>query len=76
MKEMVEILARALVDEPEGVFVSENGGAHTSIIELKVSKTDLGKIIGKKGRTVDAMRTILGAVSGKERKRTVLNIVE
>jgi predicted RNA-binding protein YlqC (UPF0109 family) len=76
MKEMVEIVARALVDEPEGVFVSETGGVHTSILELKVAKTDLGKIIGKQGRTVDAMRTILSAVSGKERKRTVLNIIE
>ena len=75
-KEFIEIVARALVDEPERVFVSEVGGMHTSILELKVAKADIGKIIGKQGRTARSLRTILGAASAKVRKRIVLEIVE
>lgn len=76
MKEIVEVIARALVDEPGDVSVTEIGGVHTSMLELKVAKADIGKIIGKQGRTADALRTILSAVSAKDRKRTVLEIVE
>jgi uncharacterized protein len=76
MKEIVEVIARALVDEPGDVSVTEIGGAHTSMLELKVAKADIGKIIGKQGRTADALRTILSAVSAKGRKRTVLEILE
>ncbi|MCP4626078.1 MAG: KH domain-containing protein [bacterium] len=76
MKEIVETIARALVDEPDDVSVTEVGGAHTSILALKVAKTDIGKVIGKQGRTAGALRTILNAVSAKERKRAVLEIVE
>jgi len=75
MKEMIEIIARALVDEPESVSVSEVGGHHTSILELTVAKADIGKVIGKQGRTVGALRTLLSAVSAKAKKRTVLEIV-
>ena len=76
MKEIIEVIARAIVDEPDKILVTEVEGPHTSILELKVAKTDMGKVIGKQGRTAHAMRTILGAVSGKLRKQTVLEIVE
>ena len=75
MKEMIEIIARALVDEPESVFVSEVGGMHTSMLELTVAKADTGKIIGKQGRTIGAMRILLSAVSAKAKKRILLEIV-
>jgi len=76
MKELIEIIARALVDESDVVSVTEIGGAHTSILELKVAQTDIGKVIGKKGRTVGALRTILNAVSAKKKKNIVLEIIE
>ena len=76
MKELVETIAKALVDKPEEVEVTEIEGEQTTVIELKVSKEDLGKVIGKQGRTARAMRTILGAASTKIRKRSVLEIIE
>ena len=76
MKELIEYIARALVDNPEEVTVSEIEGNQTSVLELKVAKEDLGKVIGKQGRTARAMRTILSAASAKIRKRTVLEIIE
>ncbi|MGA2223976.1 MAG: KH domain-containing protein [Syntrophobacteraceae bacterium] len=76
LKELIETMARALVDNPEGVKVSEIEGGMTSIIELRVAKADLGKVIGKQGRNVDAMRTILSATSTKIRKRAILEIIE
>ena len=76
MKELITYIAKALVDEPEAVEVSEVEGEHTSVIELKVAKADLGKVIGKQGRTARAMRTILSAASTKIRKRAVLEIIE
>lgn len=76
MKEMIEVIARALVDEPDIVCVTEIGGINTSIIELKVAKSDIGKVIGKKGRTAGALRTILNAVSAKTKKNAVLEIME
>ena len=75
MKEMIEIIARALVDEPESVSVSEVGGMHTSILQLTVAKADIGKVIGKQGQTAGALRTILSAVSAKAKKRVFLEIV-
>jgi predicted RNA-binding protein YlqC (UPF0109 family) len=75
-KEIIEIISRALVDEPELVSVSEVGGMQTSILEIKVAKADIGKIIGKQGRTAGALRILLGAVSAKEKKRTLLEIVD
>jgi predicted RNA-binding protein YlqC (UPF0109 family) len=76
MKQLIEHIAKALVDNPEEVTVTELDGEHTSVIELRVAKEDLGKIIGKQGRTARAIRTILGAASTKLRKRTVLEILE
>jgi uncharacterized protein len=76
LKELVEYMAKSLVDNPEQVHVSEIEGEQTSVIELKVAKEDLGKVIGKQGRTARAMRTILGAASTKIRKRSVLEIIE
>jgi len=76
LKELIEFMARALVDNPENVRVSEIMGEQTSVIELRVSKEDLGKVIGKQGRTARAMRTILSAASTKIRKRAVLEIIE
>lgn len=76
MKELIKFMAQALVDNPDQVTVSEVVGEQTSVIELRVAKEDLGKVIGKQGRTAKAMRTILSAASTKIRKRTVLEIIE
>lgn len=76
MKELVEYMAKALVDSPDDVRVAEIEGEKTSVIELNVAKDDLGKVIGKQGRTARAMRTILSAASTKARKRAVLEIIE
>ena len=76
MKELIKYMAQALVDNPDVVTVSEILGEQTSVIELRVAKEDLGKVIGKQGRTAKAMRTILSAASTKIRKRTVLEIIE
>ncbi len=76
MKDLIKYTARALVDYPEQVSVSEVEGNQTSVLELKVAKEDLGKVIGKQGRTARAMRTILNAASAKIQKRTVLEIIE
>lgn len=76
MKELIEHIAKALVDNPDQVEISEIEGEQTSVLELKVAKEDLGKVIGKQGRTARAMRTILSAASTKIRKRTVLEIIE
>ena len=76
MKELISYIARALVDNPEEVSVSEVEGNQTAVLELKVAKEDLGKVIGKQGRTARAMRTILSAASAKVKKRSVLEIIE
>jgi predicted RNA-binding protein YlqC (UPF0109 family) len=76
MKDLIKFMAQALVDHPEQVEVSEVAGEQTSVIELRVAKEDLGKVIGKQGRTAKAMRTILSAASAKLRKRTVMEIIE
>jgi hypothetical protein len=76
MKELVKFIAQSLVDNPDEVQVKEIEGEQTSVIELKVAKEDLGKVIGKQGRTARAMRTILSAASTKIRKRAVLEIIE
>ena len=76
MKELVEFMAKAMVDNPDQVEVTEIVGEHTSVIQLKVAKEDMGKIIGKKGRNAQAMRTLLSAASGKLKKRVVLEIIE
>jgi len=76
MKDLITYIAKALVDNPEAVEVSEVEREQTSVIELKVDKSDLGKVIGKQGRTARAMRTVLSAASTKIRKRAVLEIIE
>lgn len=76
LKELIEQIAKALVDHPEVVEVLELEGEQTSVIELRVAKEDLGKVIGKQGRTARAMRTLLSAASTKIRKRSVLEIIE
>jgi len=76
MKDLIAYIAKSLVDNPDAVEVSEVGGEQTSVIELRVAKEDLGKVIGKQGRTARAMRTILSAASTKIHKRAVLEIIE
>lgn len=76
MKELIENIAKSLVDNPEDVSVKETEGEKTTIIELQVSQEDLGKIIGKQGRTARAMRTLLNAAGTKVGKRCVLEILE
>ena len=76
MKELITLIAKALVDKPEEVEVKEIQGSQTTVIELKVAKEDLGKVIGKRGRTAQSIRTILTAASTKINKRCVLELVE
>ena len=76
MRELIDYIAKALVDAPDAVEVTEFGDQEASIIKLKVSKDDLGKVIGKKGRTAKAMRTVLAAAAMKTQKRSSLEIIE
>ena len=76
MKELVEIMAKALVDKPDQLDVSEITGSDTLVIELRPAREDIGKIIGKRGRNVQAMRTLLNAAAGKLGKRVVLEIID
>ena len=76
MKDLIAYMAKALVDDPEKVVVTEINGTQSSVIELKVAKEDIGKIIGKRGGTVVAIRTILNAASMKHKKRCILDLLE
>ncbi len=76
MRELTEMIAKALVDSPEEVKVAEVEGEQTTVLELRVAQADLGKVIGKQGRTARAIRTLLGAAGMKLRKRFVLEILE
>jgi predicted RNA-binding protein YlqC (UPF0109 family) len=76
LRDMIDFMARALVDYPENVEVKELAGGMTSIIELKVAKTDVGKVIGRYGVTADAMRMLLSSAGTKIRKRAVLDIID
>ncbi len=76
LKELVEFIAKKLVDRPDEVRVNEVNAERTTVIELRVAKEDLGKIIGKEGKTAKAIRTILSAASAKLNKRVFLEIVE
>ena len=76
MKTLIEFVAKSLVDHPDQVEVKEVEGEQTTVLELKVAQDDLGKVIGKQGRTARVLRTILSAASTKARKRTVLEILE
>ena len=76
LKEMVECVAKRLVDNPDAVYVTETEGERTVVIELKVDPKDLGKVIGRQGRTAKALRTLLSAAATKMGKRAVLEIIE
>jgi len=76
MKELIMRIAQSLVDNPDKVEVTEVMGEQASVIELRVAKEDLGKVIGKQGRTAQSIRTILSATGAKIRKRAVLEILE
>jgi hypothetical protein len=76
MKELIEHIAKALVDKPEDVSVAEVEGERTTVYELRVAPSDLGKVIGKQGKTARAMRTLLSAAGTKVGKRCVLEILE
>ncbi len=76
LRDMIEYIAKSLVDNPDEVKVTEIEGELTAVLELKVAKEDLGKVIGKQGRTARAMRTLLGAAAAKVKRRAVLEIIE
>ena len=76
MKEFVEYIVKRLVDNPDKVFVTEVEGEITTVLELRVEKEDMGKVIGRKGNTAHAIRTLLGAASAKQKKRTIFEILE
>jgi len=76
MKDLIHNIAQALVDNPEQVSVKAIEGKHTTVLELRVAKDDMGKVIGRRGRNAAAIRTILRAASAKEKKRAILEIIE
>jgi len=76
MKDLVEMIAKALVDNPDQVSVTEVDGDQTTVLELRVAPNDLGKVIGRQGRTARCIRTLLGAAGMKVKKRYVLEILE
>lgn len=76
MRELVEKIAQALVDRPDQVVVEETQGTHTSVIQVRAAKEDVGKIIGKRGANANAVRTILDAAGGRDGKRYILEIIE
>ncbi|MBC77485.1 MAG: RNA-binding protein [Halobacteriovoraceae bacterium] len=76
LRDLIEYVGKSLVDMPDQVEVNEIEGEQTTVVELKVDKSDLGKVIGKQGRTARALRTILNAASTKLKKRSVLEIIE
>ena len=76
MKDMAETLVRIIVDNPDQVFVSTIGGEQSSLIEIRVSKNDLGRVIGRRGRTIEALRAILSSVAAKDNKRVLIDVLE
>lgn len=76
MKDLIEFLVKALVDDPSEVHITEISGDKVTLYELRVAKSDIGKVIGKRGRTAGAIRTIINAVSTKQGKRAELEIIE
>jgi hypothetical protein len=75
MKALVEYIVKALVDQPDQILIAERSGRNTTIIELAVAKEDIGKVIGKEGRTINAIRTILNAAGASQKKRVVLEVM-
>ncbi len=76
LREFVDFMAKSIVDNPEEVKVTEIAGEKTTVIELRVATEDLGKVIGKQGRTAKALRSILNAMAAKTKKRAILEILE
>ena len=76
MKELVEVIAKALVDDPDSVIVSERQDGKTTVIEIRVADSDMGKVIGKQGRIAKAIRSVVKAAAAKEEKRVVVDIVQ
>lgn len=76
MKELVEVIAKALVDDPDSVVVSEKEDGRTTVIEVHVAESDMGKVIGKQGRIAKAIRSVVKAAAAKEEKRVVVDIVQ
>jgi predicted RNA-binding protein YlqC (UPF0109 family) len=76
MKDLLELIVKQLVDNPDDVNVNEISGEQTSVFELRVNKSDLGKVIGKQGRTARAIRTLLSAAAVKDSKRVMLEIID
>jgi len=76
LKTLIKHIVQALVDYPEQIVISEVEGRQSTVLEIKVAKEDIGKIIGKQGRTAQAIRTILNAASAKAKKRTIMEIIE
>jgi len=76
MRQLIEDIVRSLVDQPEQVQIKEVVGEHAHVLELRVAKEDLGKVIGKGGAHASAIRTLMAAASGKEKKRYILEIIE
>jgi predicted RNA-binding protein YlqC (UPF0109 family) len=75
MKTLVEYIVKALVDDPDQIMIAERTGRNTTIIELSVAKEDIGKVIGKEGRTINAIRTIVNAAGASQKKRVVLEVM-
>jgi len=76
MKDLIEFMVKALVDDPSEVSITEINGDKITLYELRVAKSDIGKVIGKRGRTASAIRTIINAVSTKQGKRAELEIIQ
>ena len=76
MKELLEVIAKSLVDEPSAVSVSEKEGEHAVILELRVADADMGKVIGKQGRIAKSIRTVMKAAANHENKKVVVEIVQ
>lgn len=76
MVEIIETLIKALVDEPDRVHVTENNGEQTTVFEASVAKSDMGKVIGRNGRTIESLRTIVGACGAKRKQRCIFQIID
>ena len=76
MKELVEVIAKALVDDPESVVVNERGEKKTTVLEVRVAESDMGKVIGKQGRIAKAIRSVVKAAAAKEDKKVIVDIMD
>ena len=76
MKELVEVIAKALVDDPESVVVNEREEKKTTVLEVRVAESDMGKVIGKQGRIAKAIRSVVKAAAAKEDKKVIVDIID